>query len=63
VPEPPPRKRSRSAPQPVATKFTPVTVPRTPAPSLSLAGLLVPEKAARAGYIAAVLVRTWLPAT
>ena len=39
-----------------------LTVAAAPAPAIVLGRLLVPELAASAGYLAAVIARTWLPA-
>jgi energy-coupling factor transport system substrate-specific component len=56
---PAPAKPRAAKTKPIADTTRRVSAPATLA--VPLAALLVPEQAARAGYIAGVLARTWLP--
>jgi energy-coupling factor transport system substrate-specific component len=64
TPSPEPRAEKEEPPErePEPAAAIAVSAPAPAAPAISLAALLVPDKAARAGYIAALAVRTWLPA-
>jgi hypothetical protein len=42
---------------------TPELTVAAPAPAIVLGRLLAPEMAASAGYLAAIIARTWLPAS
>jgi hypothetical protein len=46
----------------VATPELAVAAPAAASPAIALGRMLLPEKAATAGYLAAVIARTWLPA-
>ncbi len=46
----------------VATPELAVAAPAVATPAVLLARLLVPDKALSAGYLTAMIARTWLPA-
>ena len=61
TPTPAPRPAAKQPAKAEPVETVAVAAPARPAPALAFATLLVPEQAARAGYITALAVRTWLP--